>query len=176
MLIPSRAARARSRARAQLEVTATTERCAGAHSAHASTRKPPPQARVSKWSWTGSNRRPHACKARALPTELWPLFKRGRLELGAPFSGWSAGSHHLGTRFARSSPERRRIEIVKGRFGRAVMPFRSKPRRHCLANIKVHAWALRHFFPVGEATSAWVLLRTIKRKRASDGCLGVERR
>ena len=24
------------------------------------------------WSRTGSNRRPHACKARALPTELWP--------------------------------------------------------------------------------------------------------
>ena len=24
------------------------------------------------WSWTGSNRRPHACKARALPTELCP--------------------------------------------------------------------------------------------------------
>ena len=27
------------------------------------------------WSQTGSNRRPHACKARALPTELWPLFE-----------------------------------------------------------------------------------------------------
>jgi hypothetical protein len=26
----------------------------------------------SWWSQTGSNRRPHACKARALPTELWP--------------------------------------------------------------------------------------------------------
>ena len=30
------------------------------------------------WSQTGSNRRPHACKARALPTELWPrLVVRG---------------------------------------------------------------------------------------------------
>ena len=28
------------------------------------------------WSQTGSNRRPHACKARALPTELWPLFQQ----------------------------------------------------------------------------------------------------
>jgi hypothetical protein len=28
------------------------------------------------WSQTGSNRRPHACKARALPTELWPLSRR----------------------------------------------------------------------------------------------------
>ena len=28
------------------------------------------------WSQTGSNRRPHACKARALPTELWPLKTR----------------------------------------------------------------------------------------------------
>jgi hypothetical protein len=26
------------------------------------------------WSQTGSNRRPHACKARALPAELWPRF------------------------------------------------------------------------------------------------------
>src|SRR5437868_9185906 len=26
------------------------------------------------WSQTGSNRRPHACKARALPAELWPHF------------------------------------------------------------------------------------------------------
>ena len=25
------------------------------------------------WSWTGSNRRPEACKATALPTELQPL-------------------------------------------------------------------------------------------------------
>ena len=27
------------------------------------------------WSQTGSNRRPEACKATALPTELWPLLK-----------------------------------------------------------------------------------------------------
>ena len=36
------------------------------------------------WSQTGSNRRPHACKARALPTELWPraeVVGLGRLEL-----------------------------------------------------------------------------------------------
>ena len=31
-----------------------------------------PWARKGWWSQTGSNRRPHACKARALPTELWP--------------------------------------------------------------------------------------------------------
>ena len=31
------------------------------------------------WSQTGSNRRPHACKARALPTELWPLLKPASL-------------------------------------------------------------------------------------------------
>jgi hypothetical protein len=30
------------------------------------------------WSQTGSNRRPHACKARALPAELWPQFLRRR--------------------------------------------------------------------------------------------------
>ena len=36
--------------------------------------------RSSRWWWsqTGSNRRPHACKARALPTELWPQSGVGR--------------------------------------------------------------------------------------------------
>src|SRR5262245_33611688 len=29
------------------------------------------------WSQTGSNRRPEACKATALPAELWPLTFRG---------------------------------------------------------------------------------------------------
>ena len=31
----------------------------------------------SWWRRTGSNRRPHACKARALPTELRPPLKNG---------------------------------------------------------------------------------------------------
>ena len=33
--------------------------------------------RPAWWSQTGSNRRPHACKARALPTELWPRTGNG---------------------------------------------------------------------------------------------------
>ena len=39
------------------------------------------------WSQTGSNRRPHACKARALPAELWPRTRRRMLLLGpsSPF-------------------------------------------------------------------------------------------
>ena len=61
------------------------------------------------WSQTGSNRRPHACKARALPTELWPREKRndgnpywmmvglGRLERPtSPLSG--VRSNHLSYR------------------------------------------------------------------------------
>jgi hypothetical protein len=39
------------------------------------------------WSWTGSNRRPHACKARALPTELQPRgapLVRSRRSLARP--------------------------------------------------------------------------------------------
>ena len=49
-------------------------------------RSPSPRPRRNEddwWSQTGSNRRPHACKARALPTELWPLITRGRPQLGA---------------------------------------------------------------------------------------------
>src|SRR6202048_5029863 len=34
------------------------------------------------WSQTGSNRRPHACKARALPAELWPRTRRRMLYAG----------------------------------------------------------------------------------------------
>jgi hypothetical protein len=36
------------------------------------------------WSQTGSNRRPHACKARALPTELWPLIPGRPAAAGSP--------------------------------------------------------------------------------------------
>ena len=32
------------------------------------------------WSQTGSNRRPQACKASALPTELWPRWQRRSLQ------------------------------------------------------------------------------------------------
>ena len=60
------------------------------------------------WSQTGSNRRPHACKARALPTELWPhgdettairlrMVGLGRLERPtSPLSG--VRSNHLSYR------------------------------------------------------------------------------
>jgi hypothetical protein len=36
------------------------------------------------WSQTGSNRRPHACKARALPTELWPPWECVVIDLVRP--------------------------------------------------------------------------------------------
>ena len=37
------------------------------------------------WSQTGSNRRPHACKARALPTELWPHIEAAFRRACRPF-------------------------------------------------------------------------------------------
>ena len=42
----------------------------------------PRQRGVGWWSQTGSNRRPHACKARALPAELWPRTRRRMLWAG----------------------------------------------------------------------------------------------
>jgi hypothetical protein len=46
------------------------------------------EARAARWwSQTGSNRRPHACKARALPTELWPLGERTAI------SEWRVARH-----------------------------------------------------------------------------------
>ena len=48
------------------------------HAARRSSEHPGP-IRPIWWSQTGSNRRPHACKARALPTELWPHIRRRRV-------------------------------------------------------------------------------------------------
>ena len=56
---------------------------------------------MTRWSWTGSNRRPPACKAGALPTELQPhggaSVGLARLELAtSPLSG--VRSNHLSYR------------------------------------------------------------------------------
>ena len=51
----------------------------------------PARAGEGWWSQTGSNRRPHACKARALPTELWPLVKPA--PLGTPRLALSPKDH-----------------------------------------------------------------------------------
>src|SRR6187402_3958924 len=37
---------------------------------------------IKWWSQTGSNRRPLACHASALPAELWPHARRGKLRFG----------------------------------------------------------------------------------------------
>ena len=42
------------------------------------TDKLPGRTQTRWWSQTGSNRRPPACKAGALPTELWPLRQKAR--------------------------------------------------------------------------------------------------
>jgi hypothetical protein len=42
------------------------------------------------WSQSGSNRRPHACKARALPAELWPLNLTGSRAKQRANEGWWA--------------------------------------------------------------------------------------
>ena len=64
------------------------------------------------WSQTGSNRRPHACKARALPTELWPLW---RLPAASPRSRASARR-----RFAASEPSARRAKLPGPRPARSA--------------------------------------------------------
>ena len=65
----------------------------------------------SWWSQTGSNRRPPACKAGALPAELWPLRKLvglGRFELPtSPLSG--VRSNQLSYRPLLVFPAHRRV-------------------------------------------------------------------
>ena len=61
---------------------------------------PKPRSGEGWWSQTGSNRRPHACKARALPTELWPLGNSlissppsPRLRRASFAAGWLVACH-----------------------------------------------------------------------------------
>jgi hypothetical protein len=77
------------------------------------------------WSWTGSNRRPEACKATALPTELQPLTPSygervvglGRLEL--PTSPLSrARSNQLSYRPAEHHPSKEGTTLEKASMGR----------------------------------------------------------
>ena len=84
------------------------------------------------WSQTGSNRRPHACKARALPAELWPRNQKtnahsmkvvglGRLEL--PTSRLSsARSNQLSYKPLTHIPSRTLDPAFAG-------PARVRPRR-----------------------------------------------
>ena len=68
------------------------------------------------WRQTGSNRRPHACKARALPTELCPHLGMFRINLthqtfvcpcgGLPFARRAEGSRTNRTKMRRP-PNRR---------------------------------------------------------------------
>ena len=64
---------------------------------------PPPK---RWWSKTGSNRRPHACKARALPTELLPLRRKLALSTEGQPSASNAGAdfRRLGSRHGARRP------------------------------------------------------------------------
>ena len=95
------------------------------------------------WSQTGSNRRPHACKARALPAELWPRNQKtnarsmkvvglGRLEL--PTSRLSsARSNQLSykplTLFQKGSGHARAQPVRTGWSAQAQPLARVRPRR-----------------------------------------------
>ena len=48
------------------------------------------------WSQTGSNRRPEACKATALPTELWPRLEPNPASQASPDSAGSPASIMVG--------------------------------------------------------------------------------
>ena len=70
------------------------------------------------WSQTGSNRRPHACKARALPTELWPP-RGSSFHCGLPSRSAARGGP--------PSPEGLRRDSL--RVGRLAEPKRPWARR-----------------------------------------------
>ena len=62
----------------------------------------PPLRQHAWWSQTGSNRRPHACKARALPTELWP--RAGNRQSGESAADRTRAVRHLPTADSADCP------------------------------------------------------------------------
>ena len=79
------------------------------------------------WSQTGSNRRPHACKARALPAELWPRTRRRMLShqivntILTPVFAPSGSAGHTSLRHLRGCATRSRRRSVVG-LGRLELP------------------------------------------------------
>ena len=75
------------------------------------------------WSQPGSNRRPPACKAGALPAELWPrqLVGLGRFELPtSPLSGVRSNLTELQTRFLPPRSFSRHISRSGNSCGRSI--------------------------------------------------------
>ena len=84
----------RHKARRALRLSVPAERFASRHRRGILRSSSPKDGSAKQfwWSWTGSNRRPEACKATALPTELQPRYLimvgLGRFELPtSPLSG-----------------------------------------------------------------------------------------
>src|ERR1700739_861481 len=78
------------------------------------------------WSQTGSNRRPHACKARALPAELWPRNQKTNAHLACARLRQSYGGAAFVSKGlpSRSSEARRlvglgRLELPTSRLSSA---------------------------------------------------------
>jgi hypothetical protein len=102
------------------------------------------------WSQTGSNRRPHACKARALPTELWPRAARrfrmhshldvvglGRLEL--PTSRLSsARSNQLSYKPELMTPPGEDCESPRARAGLSGKKEKRRRRRSRMIGLTGH--------------------------------------
>ena len=70
------------------------------------------------WSQTGSNRRPQACKASALPTELWPLLRSpdGELRRASPLGSCERPACQAKLREERSLVGRVGVEPTTSRL------------------------------------------------------------
>ena len=81
---------------------------------------------VSKWSWTGSNRRPPACKADALPAELQPHAPSGHV--AHPRSAPAVGLGRFELPTSRLSGVRSNQLSYRPRIPRSSLDNRSKAR------------------------------------------------
>ena len=86
------------------------------------------------WSQTGSNRRPHACKARALPAELWPRTRRRMLTLDSSIKVVGLGRLELPTSRLSSARSNqlsyKPLTLSHGRIGTCS---RATGSRQCIA-------------------------------------------
>ena len=125
------------------------------------------------WSQTGSNRRPHACKARALPAELWPQFlRRARLR-------WSYCAQQPSSKKAcraEAAEQRRlvglgRLELPTSRLSSARSNQLSyKPLHEGLRRVDAHAYGRLSLAPAAIAQRAKPLAHVRpRRKRNEDG-------
>jgi hypothetical protein len=115
------------------------------------------------WSQTGSNRRPHACKARALPAELWPRNQKTNA------SRRSLSCISFKRKRTRSMVGLGRLELPTSRLSSArsnQLSYKPLTRGACMRTAGAERRMLSHSAAPGACSSA----KKEKRRRRNPAC------